>query len=251
MKILKYEKLKNNKYKIYLDNDEAITLYDNVILDNNLLITKEIDDVDKLLDINSNYESYNKAIKYIGIKLRTKKELYTYLKRYYEDDVVNNTINKIIENNYIDEELYIKSYINDQINLTNNGYYKIYRSLKNKDLNEDLIKSYLDNVNKDTWLNKIDKIISKKITGNSKYSSSYLKEKILHDLSNLGYDKDDILSVINNYDIKEDDDILNKTYESIYNKLSKKYEGKELKVHLITKLLSKGFKYNDIKKIIE
>jgi len=250
MKIIKYEKLKSNKYKIYLDNDEDITLYDDVILNNNLLLTKEIEDTQELLDINNIFEAYNKAIKYIGVKLRTKKELKNYLKRYYEDYVIEDVVDKIINNNYLDDELYIKSYINDQLNLSNNGYYKILRNLKNKDLDEDLIIKYLDNIEHSVWIEKIDKIISKKIKTNNKYSSNYLKEKILYDLNNLGYDKTDILNTINNYSLKDDSDILKKNYDSLYNKLSKKYSGNELKLQLINKLMAKGFKYNEIKKII-
>ena len=32
----------------------------------------------------------------------------------------------------------------------------------------------------------------------------------------------------------------------MYQKLSKKYQGKELELHLISKLLSKGFSYDEI-----
>ena len=42
MKILKYEKKRDNRYIIYLDNNTNITLYDDVILSNNLLLTKSI-----------------------------------------------------------------------------------------------------------------------------------------------------------------------------------------------------------------
>ena len=42
MLITKIEKLKNNKYKIIIDDEKIIT-FDNVILDNNLLYKKVID----------------------------------------------------------------------------------------------------------------------------------------------------------------------------------------------------------------
>ena len=51
MKIEKIVKLKNGKYKIYLDNDEIIITYDEIILNNNLLFNKEIDN-DIILRIN-------------------------------------------------------------------------------------------------------------------------------------------------------------------------------------------------------
>ena len=247
MKIVSYEKKANNKYKVKLDNDETITLYDNVILNNNLLITKEIDDVDKLLKENDFYELYNKTIRYLGTKLRTRKEIYNHFKLKYDRDIINDVLDRVTKEGYLNDDLYAKSYVNDQVNLSNNGYHKILRDLVNKDIDEELIKEYLDKVSEDTWKDKIRKIVEKKIKANNKYSSSYLKEKILYDLNNLGYDKSIILDVIGEYTIEDNEDIFNKTYESVYNKLSKKYSGNELKVQLINKLMSKGFKYSEIK----
>ena len=42
MKVDKLVKMKNNRYKVYIDDDVLIT-YDDVILDNGLLYKKEID----------------------------------------------------------------------------------------------------------------------------------------------------------------------------------------------------------------
>ena len=250
MKIVKYKKLSKNKYKLFLDNDETITLYDDVILNNNLLLTKEIDDIDDLLNKNNVYESYNKAIKYIGIKSRCEKELKDYLKRFYSNDIVDDTIKKIKDNNYLNDDIYIKSYIHDKLLLSSDGYYKILRDLKNKNLDEDIIIKYLDEVNHTTWLEKIDKIINKKIKLNNKYSNKYFKEKVLSELSNLGYDREDIIKEVNKIDLSDDLSALEKNYNSILNRLSSKYEGKELESNLITKLMMKGFKYSDIKNMI-
>ena len=41
MKILKYEKKANNQYKIYLENNETINVYEDVILKHKLLYKKE------------------------------------------------------------------------------------------------------------------------------------------------------------------------------------------------------------------
>ena len=58
MKIIKYQKLNGNKYNVYLDNHEKIKLYEDVIIKEELLLKKEIDDIDKLLELNSKYEIY-------------------------------------------------------------------------------------------------------------------------------------------------------------------------------------------------
>ena len=250
MKIKKYQKLKSNKYKVTLDNDDTITLYDEVILDNNLLLTKEIDNIDDILNQNNYYEAYFLSIKYITKKQRTKKEIFNYLLKKYDIEIINNVILKLEKDNYLNEDLYINSYINDQVNLSNNGYYKILRDLKNNGIDEDIIKKYLDTIDKEVWIEKANKIINKSLKSNNKYSSKYLKDKLLYDLSSKGYDNNDILELINNIDIKDDIKVLEKNYKLLYNKLSKKYKDKELELQLFNKLMAKGFNYSDVKEII-
>ena len=100
------------------------------------------------------------------------------------------------------------------------------------------------------WIEKANKIINKSLKSNNKYSSKYLKDKLLYDLSSKGYDNNDILELINNIDIKDDIKVLEKNYKLLYNKLSKKYKDKELELQLFNKLMAKGFNYSDVKEII-
>ena len=44
MKIIKYKKGTKGKYKVFLDNDNTLVLYEDVILKYNLLLTKELDE---------------------------------------------------------------------------------------------------------------------------------------------------------------------------------------------------------------
>ena len=250
MKILKYQKLKSNKYKVTLENEDTITLYDNVILDNNLLLKKEIDNLDDILRQNDYYNAYFLSIKYISRKQRTKKEIHNYLYNKFDSNIIKDTINRLEKEGYLNEDIYLKSYINDQINLTNNGYYKILRNLKNNGLDEDKIVSYLNLIDDNIWSEKAKKIIDKAIKTNTKYSSKNLKEKLLYDLNNKGYDNNLILELVNNIDIKEDKSILEKNYKTLYTKLSRKYKGKELELQLLNKLVCKGFSYTEVKSII-
>ena len=66
MKIIKYTKKNKNTYEITLENKEIITIYDELILKYDLLITKELDDYTKklILEENTYYEAYYKALKY-------------------------------------------------------------------------------------------------------------------------------------------------------------------------------------------
>ena len=77
MKILKFKKQSKDKYKLYLDDNSEITLYEDVIIKNNLLITKQIDKklLDDLEKENNDRKAYILAVNYISIKMRSIKEI--------------------------------------------------------------------------------------------------------------------------------------------------------------------------------
>ena len=71
-----------------------------------------------------------------------------------------------------------------------------------------------------------------------------LKAKLQQDLVNLGYDRSEVISVLSSYNIN-DKDAYEKELEKVTNKLSKKYEGKELEFKIKETMYRKGFKKGD------
>ena len=95
MKIEKFIKDKNNKYKVIID-DEEYKLYDDVIIKYHLLTKKDIDDkfLKEVLSYNDELVSYYESIKYINRRLRSEKEIREYLKKKdISNDIINKTIN--------------------------------------------------------------------------------------------------------------------------------------------------------------
>ena len=132
MKIIKYIKVSKSKYKIILEDNETITLYEDVILKYELLLKKEIIDLNSILEFNKKYELYDKVLSYINKKIRCEREIITYLKKYTEDDnLINEIILKLKSNNVLNEENYITSFIHDKIYLTLDGPVKIKNDLLN------------------------------------------------------------------------------------------------------------------------
>ncbi len=246
MKIEKISKKKNGLYEVFLDNKTSINLYDDVILKYELLLKKEIDNakLTKLLKENTYLESYHKALKFINVKLRTSSEIKNKLKD-YDTDVINYTIDRLIKEKLLNNELYIKAYVNDAINLKLIGPYKIKMELKKLGFKEDEINNYLDTIELDVWYDKIRKYIKKKININSNLSSKMLKLKIINDLQNKGFSKDNIMNVIDEFSFCDNKDVYEKEYLKLKNKLSKKYDGDELEFQIRIKMYQKGFKVEE------
>lgn len=250
MKIIKYKKIRN-KYRVYLDNDETIDLYENIILKYELLIKKNVDSslLNKIRKDNDKENAYEISLNYISIKMRTKKEINKYLtKKNYDKSLIEDTIKRLEKNNLLNDELYIKSYISDKVNLSNDGPYKIKRYLLDNDLNEDLVNKYIHEIDEESLKEKLDRLIDKKIKTIKNCSGNVLKFKVMNYFINLGYDKKLIEDILSNKEIRNDGG--EKEYQKLYNKYSKKYEGYELERIISQKLYQKGYDYNQIKKNI-
>lgn len=247
MIIEKYVKDKQNKYKVTIDGEEY-SLYDDVIVKYALLMKKNIDKslFDEIISFNAELISYYDSIKYITKKLRSEKEIYEFLKRKeINENIIKKTIKRLKDNNFLNEDIYIKSYINDQVNLTNNGPRKIKSNLVKLGIMEEKIDEYLNKKDDSIWENKINTYIEKKIKLNHTSSSYMLKVKIKNDLINLGFDSEMISHSLMHYDII-DTDILKKEMEKARRELSKKYSGYELEQKIKMRLYRKGFTVSNI-----
>lgn len=243
MKIVKYIKDKNNLYKVIIDNN-TYKLYDDVIIKYNLLNKKDIssEELDNIIKENNKLNCYYDSIKYINKRLRTENEIRKYLSKETNDiNIIDNTIKLLYDNNYINNELYIKSYINDEINIGSDGPNKIKNDLINKGFNINDINNYLDNIDNNIWMDKINKYISNKIKNNHNTSSYMLKNKIIMYLVNKGYYKDMVIDILNSYDII-DKSILDNEYRKAKKRLSSKYQGSELDKKVKEYLYRKGFR---------
>ncbi len=245
MQINKFVKKKNDMYNIVLEDGTVLVAHQNLILKYDLLIKKSI--TNELRNIieeeNLTYIAYNIALKYIANKMRTKKEIKEYLlKKEVDETIANNVIEMLENDSYIKDETYAVAFINDKINLSNDGPNKILRELVDKGIDQSIAFSKIEIFDKETQKEKIKMIADKLIKNNKTKSTYFLKNKIIEYLSNLGYDKSLILDAINNISFVENNNIAKKEYEKIYKRLSRKYSGKELELKIRQKMYSLGFK---------
>lgn len=251
MKILKYKKMSKGRYKVTFDTNELI-LYEDVIIKNNLLAIKDVtlQLLEKIIEENKHYEVYDVALSYIDIKMRCVSELKDYLeKKSFDSIIIDEVIERLITEGYLNEKRYIEAYINDKISLTNLGPYKIKRNLIDLSLPENLIDDYLSIIDYNVWKEKLQKIINKRVSLMKNKSIMMIKNKLKVDLFNLGYQNELIEELLNNIN-KDDEASLKKEYTKAYTKYSKKYNDQSLNTKIKNHLYKKGYNIDDINQII-
>lgn len=251
MKIIKYKKMSKGRYKIMFDTTDLV-LYEDVIIKNNLLVNKDLslELLEKIMEENKYYEVYNLSLSYIETKLRTEVELKEYLmKKLFSESLIDEVIDRLKSEGYIDEKKYVTAYVNDKVNLSNKGPFNIRRELLDLGISENIIDEYLNTISYDEWRDKLSNIVSKRVNIMKNKSLYMIKNKLKVDLFNLGYQSeliDELLSNIN----KNDEDVLNKEYLKCYNKYSKKYSGQVLNSKIKSYLYSRGHNLEDISRIM-
>lgn len=250
MKINKIQR-KNNKYKIILEDNTIIETYDEVIIKENILYKKEIteDLKHKIEKENQYYDIYNNILKYIKTKLRSETEIREYIRKNEIDKKIEeDIINKLKSTKLIDDNIYVHAYIHDKIMFTNDGPLKIKKDLLKNKIDVTLIEDELEKLDREELQEKLKKLVLKKMNTNTKYSNNMLKQKLINYFMNLGYEKSDIVDIIENNQT-QNNEIIKKEYNKIYNKLKNKYEGEELKRNIKQKLYQKGFSIDEINNV--
>lgn len=252
MEIKKISKLDKERYKIKID-DEIIITYDNVILENNLLYKKNIDTVlyDKIITSTQYYNIYNKVVNNILKKRKSEYEIRVYLKtNNLSDNDIDKMVLKLKSNHLISDTEYCRAFIHDKLYLSKYGINRIKKELLDKNILVETIDNELQNIDNNMIKSKLEKLVVKRINSNTKYSNYQLKQKILTDMMNLGYDKSMIMKIIEN-NLIDNTNILEKEFEKLYQKFILKYQKDEVIIKLKQKLLYKGFSLQDIETLIQ
>lgn len=253
MEIKKYKKIGKNSYKLILENEETLTLYDEVILKYQLLLKKDISisEIKNIKKENEFYTCYYKALSYLNYKSCSKKELGDYLKkRKFTSKDIARTLQILEEKKILNDELYFENIFYNEINFTTHGPKKIEKKLLDLGFKEEKIKEKLNTIKNDIWLDRLKNSLEKRVKTNKKDGSYKIKEKLMLYALNEGYKKEDALYIIENLNIVSTEGVLEKEAIKLYKKYSLKYQGEELLYQIKVRMFRKGFSYEEIDSIL-
>lgn len=248
MKIVKYKKVNNGKYKVELEDGKVLSLYEETILKYNFLLTKEIDDETFFLanQYNQECDVYYVALKRLNNRLQSIVDLRSFLlRKEYPEDLVDKAISKLSKQGYLNDKIYARSYIHNQMITTSKGPYRLEKELLEKQIDISIIQEEMIAFTKEEQINKIEKVIKRGIQSNHTRGGTILKQKIFQDLKSLGHDISLITNVLNNYSFSVDSGIAKKEYAKLLKKYQHKYHGDELMHKIREKMYQKGLKYDE------
>lgn len=140
----------------------------------------------------------DKFMKYVVFKKRTESEVRQKCKMLnYEEEQIEEIIEYLKENSYIDDEIYVDKYIKNVMKLKKCSINEIKIDLIRRGVDENLIEKYLtDEVYK--YEEESAKLLALKKLKTTE------KEKVKRYLLNKGFSYSNVAKAIDNYDVLED-----------------------------------------------
>lgn len=239
---------KGKKYLVEFKSlDDVLELNEDLIVEYRIIKDAIFDKktFNKIKKSESEVLYYNKVLHYIDFKPRTKKEVEKYLGDFdLSKELIDKIIKKLIKISYIDDERFARSYTLEAIRKQKGRLY-ILKELETKGISKDITSKYLEEYDKELEIENAKKVALKLAKTISKNPLKKQKIQLSNKLLIEGYSYDIISYVINSIELSDESEEL---LEKEYNKLLLKDFDKNV---IIQKLLSKGFDYSNIRKLIE
>lgn len=244
--------IKKLKYQIeILFNDEFYKIEREVAYKYNIKEGSNftIEDFTKIL-LDNDYYYFDRFSKNKLRKMLTEYELKELLTKAGANPVL---INRLIENyldyKYIDDENYVKTYI--ELRGNKEGPKLIKTKLIKKGIDISLIEEYLDNFNEEDSINNLARRV---INTSKNLNKQQIKQRVIRSLLTKGYNYNLVNKIVDDLlkDIEiDEEDLIEKELLKELRRYQSKHEGYELKQTIKQKLYNKGYNLTLIEKVLE
>lgn len=143
-----------------------------------------------------NEKAYNYAIKYLK-NIKTKKDVYDYLiRKGFTDEETSEVCDYIEEVGLVDDDLYVKFFVEDSFRIKNKGTRKIVYELKQRGIDDDKINEAIEEAS-DMQYDALKEAYERKLEATKSETDEYKrKNKIIRFLISRGFDYSDIKDIV-------------------------------------------------------
>lgn len=143
-----------------------------------------------------NEKAYNYAIKYLK-NIKTKKDVYDYLiRKGFTDEETSEVCDYIEEVGLVDDDLYVKFFVEDSFRIKNKGARKIVYELKQRGIDDDKINEAIEEAS-DMQYEALKEAYERKLEATKSETDQYKrKNKIIRFLISRGFDYSDIKDIV-------------------------------------------------------
>ncbi len=236
------------RYNIFFEDKYAFSVDEAVLIKHQLTKGKELDQwtIEEINFEDEVRKAYNKALYYLGFRMRSEGEVRQKLKeKEYGNAVIDEAIKKLYIHKFLDDQQFSEALMRTQINSGKKGPRAIQQDMQKRGIDKQMQKDVLDSYSEEEQL-EIAKGLAEKIATKEKMKTpSQIHQKISDNLMRKGYNYSLIKLAIEGLDLEKNDDewtdIVTEQGDKLWRKHSSKLTGYDLKSKVKQGLYQKGF----------
>jgi len=255
------QKKNKHRYNIFIDEGHGerfgFSVDEDVLIQYNLRKGLELDDAMQatLCEQDTWQQSYSKVIRYLSYRMRTKQEVYDYLlKNDVEQEHVAQIIERLIEQNLLDDRSFSEAFVNTRIQTTLKGPELIKKELMQKGVRAEIADGAVMLIDIDVQHEKAQKIVEKKLKKSSKHSQRKQLQHIHANLMRQGFSESVIQDVLKKTSAVDEDaewEALVYQGERLLRRHQQKSSGFDLQQKIKAGLYRQGFDMEYIGKFLD
>nr|WP_205536260.1 recombination regulator RecX [Paenisporosarcina cavernae] len=258
--ITKISRQKNNqeRYNIYLDGKYEFAVDEAVLVQYELAKDRVLEDWerDEILFDEEVQKSFNKALHFLGFRMRSEKEVKDKLKKLgYGEAVIIEAVRKLYTLGFLNDEEFSKALMQTKKNSNKQGPRAIQQELMKKGIDKKLQESILNDYSEEDQLATAREIRDKVIRKLTSKTPSQTKNKIQETLMRKGFNFEIIRTVNEEVEWETETEewleLISAQGEKVWDKFAKKYSGYERTMRVKQALYQKGFPSEQIDNFIE
>ena len=149
---VEYQKKNKDRFNIYLDDEYAFAIDINIFIKYSLKKGLLLDDelISDILKSEERISVYNYGISLLSRAAKSEYELRLKMQdKGFDSHLIDNAINTLKEQKYLDDERYCEMFINDKINISKHGVRKIKEALYYKGIDKEIIEEKIRSVSQE------------------------------------------------------------------------------------------------------
>lgn len=147
---LKVQKHNKERVNVFLDGQYALAVTE--LVATTLRKGRYLSDVDieRLKQQDERNKAYDKAIRFLGYRSRSQAEVTRYLRdKGYAAEVVDETVNRLIEQEYLNDELFARFWLDNRERFRPRGRQALRYELRQKGVSDEIIDTILTDLDED------------------------------------------------------------------------------------------------------
>jgi regulatory protein len=146
------EKQKRNKYRynLFINDEYAFSVHEDTMIKHRLFKGERIqrERMQQILHDEEKHKAYSKALRMIGRRPHSIQEIKRKLKELgFEPDIINSSLEKLQQQNYINDEDFAKALTESRISYQRKGRNYVRQELQQRGISKDLIQGAIDQIN--------------------------------------------------------------------------------------------------------